>query len=163
VSGDVCAVPPYMQAEAASERAHYHPKVRVLIYQRNSGLTTGVHYPLQFLRPEANLGIEKTALEEPSGPVVAEIYRDIHVHERSKTLHVEQNAARPYQLCDLIELWSSASPAFRTIWKNSGAVGGAHVWIDGYHIPYIRLDRLLQIPLEHDLSITICIEESVPT
>ena len=127
-------------------------------------MTAPVHYPLRVLRPEPGLGIErkKVELSGSAEDGTAEAFREIHVHDDGwKTLHVEDNASRPYRLCDLIELWSSASPAFQKIWRNSG-VAGAHIWIDGYHIPHIRLESLLQIPLDHDLSITICIEESIP-
>ena len=137
----------------------------MLVYRRNPDVTAPVHYPLQVLRPEPGLGIEKKMTIDSSGSVTdadEEAYREIHVHDDGwKTLHVERNASRPYRLCDLIELWSSFSPTFRGIWRNNGAAG-AHIWIDGYHIPLIRLEKLMQIPLDHDFSITICIEESIP-
>ena len=159
---NACIVPSYMHEEGSDKQSHHHPKVRVLLYKRNWDLTASIHYPLQILRPEPGLGVDTKKIDRSDVPSAEVMYREIHAHDDSTTLHVEENSSHPYRLCDLIKLWSSASPEFRKIWQDN-AMAGAHVWIDEHHFPYIRLEKLLQIPLDHDLSITICLEKSIAT
>ena len=142
---------------------HSHPNVKVLLYKRNPDPSRPTHYPVLTLRPDKGLGIQQVRLHEPEGNSTGEAYREIHAHDRSGKLHVEHNSAHRYRLCDLIALWSS-DPRFRNIWRNTSAGGSVHVWIGKYHVhvPHIRLEDLLRIPLDHESSITICIEESVP-
>jgi len=157
-----CVTPPYMKDDSEAG-LHYHPKIRVLLYKRNPGISDPLHYPVHALRPDPRLGVEPAA-ESPtkSAPDSDDNrYRDIHSHDKSGTLHVEHNSRRPYRLCDLIELWRE-SREFQEIWDNNAPGSSAHIWIDGYHFRHIRFDELLRIPLNHDMSITICIEQGLP-
>jgi hypothetical protein len=155
-----CDAPPYMQNRDEPGR-HYHPSVTVLIYKRDPDRSKTVHYPQRTLRPDVGLGISHGPTGSANGIRGRDAYRDIHAHDGSGRLHVEAKPSGYYTFCDLVGLWSR-SPAFRKVWRNTAGGGAIHLWIDGYHIRRISLEKLLRIPLNHDMTITICIEQSVP-
>lgn len=154
-----CDVPLPMR-DGARPGHHFHPTVSVLIFRRGANPSSPVHYPLRTLRPDAGLGIERAKDEARDGEAAGALYREIHAHDGTGTLHVEPRASGQYRLCNLVALWL-ASPEFRSVWQKSAAAGGIHVWIGSHHIRHIGIEQLLAIPLEHDLTITICIEEAV--
>jgi hypothetical protein len=152
-----CSNPTFISAFAA---VHHHPSVVIAFYERNTDASSPVHDIVALVTPEKGLGI--VSAEGPPGQSDhPKRYRAIHVHDRYGVLHVENDGATGYRLCDLFKLWGSEPRARETI---DGIIASrmVHVRIGDQYRKNVSIEDVLRIPLNHDLPIIIFVEKKRP-
>ncbi len=149
-----CNVPPYM---AKSGKHHFHPTVRLFVYRRDPKSQSSVHDVVRMISPGSGLGVEsqvRTAASDDSRTM----YRAIHVHEESGSIHVEPVSGPPLTLCNFVALWF-ATPRGENELKEFLSSSTVHVRIGDAYFKDMSRQDVLRIILNRNVRISIFVEE----